>query len=273
MSSGMPLTLPSMIQLSLPEGKKVYFASDFHLGAPNKAASRQREKKIVRWLEHVSQDASHIFLVGDIFDFWYEYAQVVPKGFIRFQGKLAELIDKGIEITFFTGNHDMWMSGYFTEELGIPIYRRPQELYINDLSIHLAHGDGLGPGDHTYKMLKVLFESRVLRWCFSRLHPNFSLWFGHKWSVSNKVKHGLKEEFQSIEHEWLWHYCEEQEAQQHRNYYLFGHRHLVLDIPVKGGKSRYLNLGEWFEACTYAVCDGNTVELRAFENDLTIANQ
>lgn len=262
-----------MIDIQLPEGKKVYFASDFHLGAPSRAGSRERERKIVRWLDQAATDAAHIFLVGDIFDFWYEYAQAVPKGFIRFQGKLAELTDRGIPITFFTGNHDMWMFGYFTEELGIPIYRKPQELRINNISIHIAHGDGLGPGDGKYKVLKRFFESPFLRWCFSRIHPNFSLWLGHKWSVGKKAKYGFKDEFRSVDNEWLRLYCEEQESLKHRDYYVFGHRHLVLDIPIKGGQSRYINTGEWFEACSYAVCDGNTLELRAFERELEIANQ
>lgn len=256
-----------MLTIELPAGKKVYFASDFHLGAPNKEESLLREKKIIQWLDQIAPDAVHIFLVGDIFDFWYEYAQVIPKGFIRFQGKIAQLRDAGIPITFFSGNHDMWMGKYFTEELGIPIYRRPQEVKINDLSIHIAHGDGLGPGDYTYKLLKIVFESKVLRWCFSRLHPNFALWLGRSWSLGRKKKQGIvPDDYDRPEGEYLWHYANEQEAIQHRDYYLFGHRHLVLDLQI-GKASRYINLGEWFEACSYAVCDGKEIELKYFKEE------
>jgi len=263
-----------MIKLQLPAGKKVYFASDFHLGAPNKEESLVREKRIVRWLDEIAADAHHVFLVGDIFDFWFEYREVIPRGFLRFQGKLAQLVDQGIGITLFTGNHDMWMFGYFTEELGIPVYRRPQELKINGLSIHIAHGDGLGPGDHTYKFLKVLFESKTLRWLFARLHPNFSLWFGHTWSVSKKKREGFVDTpYTSPEIEYLWHYCNEQEAVEHRDYYIFGHRHLPLRLPIGEQGAWYYNLGEWFSSNTYAICDGATLELKAFEKELWVANE
>ncbi len=252
----------------------MYFASDFHLGAPNREESSIREKRIVRWLDHVSADAQHLFLVGDIFDFWFEYKQVVPKGFLRFQGKLAQLVDQGIGITIFTGNHDMWMFGYFTEELGIPVYRRPQEININGLSMHVAHGDGLGPGDRSYKILKGIFESKVLRWFFARLHPNFSLWFGHAWSVGKKKREGIVDNpYSGPEEEFLWHYCHEQESKQHRDYYIFGHRHLPLRFPIGEEGAWYYNLGEWFGANTYAVCDGEALELKAFEKELWIANE
>ena len=140
--------------IQLPSGKKIYFASDFHLGVPDHEASLAREKRIIRWLDHVKGDAHSIYLLGDIFDFWFEYKQAIPKGFVRLLGKLAELRDTGMPIYFFTGNHDMWMFDYFPKELGIPIYREPIELVIENHKLMIGHGDGLGPGDTSYKILK-----------------------------------------------------------------------------------------------------------------------
>ena len=254
-----------MIDIQLPQGKKVYFASDFHLGIPSKEESLARERKIIRWLTEAQQDASHIFLIGDIFDFWYEYRKVIPKGFIRFQGKLAELVDAGIQVIFFSGNHDIWMFDYFTEELGIPVYRKAQEVRINQLALQVGHGDGLGPGDYTYKVLQKLFESRFCQFLFSRIHPNFSLWLGHTWSFSRKKKQSKEQYvFKSKEKELLWHYCVQQEEKQHRDYYIFGHRHIPLNVEVSA-QSRYINLGEWLWSYTYASCDGKSVELHKYE--------
>jgi UDP-2,3-diacylglucosamine hydrolase len=256
-----------MIHVPLQAGQQAYFASDFHLGAPDKEASRLRERKIVRWLDQIAPNAAHIFLLGDVFDFWYEYAQVVPKGFIRFQGKLAELADAGIPISLFTGNHDLWIKGYFTEELGIPVYRSPQEAQVGGLRLQLGHGDGLGPGDYGYKRMKRFFVNPYLQWCFSRLHPDFAVWLGHTWSVGRKKRKGVvDQDYAGPQGEYLWHYCHEQEALQHRDAYIFGHRHLPLDMPI--GASRYVNLGEWFRACTYAACDGQHLQLLAFEGTL-----
>jgi UDP-2,3-diacylglucosamine hydrolase len=126
------------------KGKKLYFASDFHLGAPDEAQSKLREKRIIRWLDSIAADAAAIFLVGDIFDFWFEYGQVIPKGFIPFVSKISQLRDQGIPILFFTGNHDLWMKDYFTQELGIPVYHHPIELTVEGKRILVGHGDGLG---------------------------------------------------------------------------------------------------------------------------------
>jgi len=151
--------------------KKVYFASDFHLGIDARLSSREREKQLVRWLEQIRKDAYSIYLVGDVFDFWFEYKTVVPKGYVRLLGKLAELRDEGIPIYFFTGNHDMWMFSYFEEELGIPIYREPIVREIMGKTFFIGHGDGLGPGDHGYKFIKRVFANPVCQWLFERLHP------------------------------------------------------------------------------------------------------
>ena len=152
--------------MQIPPSKKIYFLSDFHLGAPDYERSLVREKKVVQFLESIRQDASAIFIVGDIFDFWYEYKTVVPKGYTRLLGKLADITDSGIPIHLFVGNHDMWMSGYFEKELNIPVYHHPKTFQFNDKAFYIGHGDGLGPGDHGYKFIKKIFRNPVCHWLF-----------------------------------------------------------------------------------------------------------
>ncbi|WP_187261059.1 UDP-2,3-diacylglucosamine diphosphatase [Pontibacter beigongshangensis] len=248
----------------LEPGKKVYFASDFHLGAPSAEQSSAREKKIVRWLDQIKQDAQCIYLVGDIFDFWFEYRHAIPKGFIRLQGKLAELTDAGIPIYLFTGNHDMWMFDYFPRELNIPIIREPISTKIGDKTFYIGHGDGLGPGDHTYKLLKQVFNNKACQWLFARVHPNLGIGVANMWSQRSRINNTKKDEAFLGEDEWLVHYCKEVEARQHHDFYVFGHRHLPLDLPI-GDKSRYINLGEWVNFCSYAVYDGESITLEHFE--------
>lgn len=245
-------------------GKKIFFASDFHLGVPNHSASLDREKRIIRWLDSIKHDAHAIYLLGDIFDFWFEYKHAIPKGFIRLQGKLAELRDAGIPIIFFTGNHDMWMFDYFKDELGIPIYRDPQLLRVGGHKLLVGHGDGLGPGDNTYKFLKKIFNSKVCQWLFARLHPNFGIGIARYWSRKSRIGNLKNEEkFQGEEGEFLWIYCKEMEKQQHHDFYVFGHRHLPLDLRISEN-SRYINLGEWVQFNSYAEYDGNDVRLKTW---------
>lgn len=251
--------------LSLPPGKKLYFASDFHLGVPTPEASLEREKHVVAWLESVRHDAHAIYLLGDIFDFWFEYRFTIPRGFIRLQGKLAELRDAGISITFFTGNHDMWMFDYFPRELGIPILREPLELLAGSQRLIIGHGDGLGPGETGYKILKKFFNSGLCQWLFARIHPNLGMRIAHYWSRKSRINNVSRAEtFKGEENEYLHLWCRQQEEQMHRNYYIFGHRHLVLDLPVSKD-SRYLNLGEWVHHQTYCVYDGTKAELKTFD--------
>lgn len=261
----LPQQLPD---LPLPPGKRVYFASDFHLGAPDAASSLARERRIVRWLDLAARDAAAIYLLGDIFDFWFEYKHAIPRGFSRLQGKLAELTDAGLPITFFTGNHDMWMFGYFTQEMGIPILRHPVSQRIGDKLLHIGHGDGLGPGDHAYKkVLKPMFNSKFTQWLFARLHPNTGIGIANAWSRRSRLQNGAADANYFGEEEWLLIYCRELEAMQHHDYYVFGHRHLPLDVAVGPG-SRYVNLGEWVNYCSYGVYDGNELVLRHFEQQL-----
>lgn len=247
----------------MPDGSKIYFASDFHLGVPDHATSRHREDKIVRWLDSIRHDAAEIYLLGDIFDFWFEYATVIPKGFIRLQGKLAELSDSGIRITMFRGNHDMWMFEYFTRELGIAIISDELVLERAGKRFYLHHGDGLGPGDRNYKLLKKFFRSRLCQWMFARLHPNLGVGIAQRWSMRSRIANDSKETFVSEEQEWLATYSREVLARDHYDYLIFGHRHLPLDIRL-AQDSRYINLGEWINHCSYAVFDGQEVELKYF---------
>jgi len=252
--------------IALKPGKKIYFASDFHLGVPDHETSLKREKLIVKWLDSVRQDADSIYLLGDIFDFWFEYKEAIPRGFIRIQGKLAELRDAGIPIYFFTGNHDMWMFDYFPKEMGIPIFREPQLLTIGHHRLLIGHGDGLGPGDATYKILKKFFASRICQWLFARLHPNLGMGIAKYWSKKSRINNLKREEkFNGEENEFLLSYCKSLEAKEHHDYYVFGHRHLPLNLSV-GAASRYINLGEWVHFNTYAVYDGNQVELKTYSS-------
>lgn len=248
---------------SLPEGKKWYFASDFHLGAPDYISSRQREDKVIRWLNSISHQADTIFLVGDIFDFWFEYKYVVPKYFVRLLGKLAELSDRGINIEIFTGNHDMWLFNYLEQEIGVTIHRQPIELKVGEQTFLVGHGDGLGKGDYAYKVLKKIFRNRLCQWLFHWLHPDVGHWIAHKWSKSSRISSHKDEHFLGPD-EWLWGYCQEIEATKHHDFYIFGHRHLPLDLPV-GNHARYINLGEWLNHCLYAEYDGQTIHVIKFE--------
>ncbi len=254
------------VNIHLPGQKKIYFASDFHLGVPDHQSSLEREKKIIRWLDQVKADAHSIYLLGDIFDFWFEYKHTIPKGYIRLLGKLAEITDQGIPVFFFTGNHDMWMFEYFPAELNIPIFREPIQLNIGDHKLMVGHGDGLGPGDVSYKILKKFFNSKICQWLFARIHPNLGISIARYWSRNSRITNMKKEEkFKGEENEFLLIYCREIEKNQHHDFYVFGHRHLPLDLPV-GNESRYINLGEWVHFCTYASYDGKNVELQKFES-------
>lgn len=247
------------------QSKKIYFASDFHLGAPTRETSLIREKKIVDWLDHVSKDASEIYLVGDIFDFWFEYKRAIPRGFVRIQGKIAELTDRGIKINVFTGNHDMWIFDYLPSELGVELYREPIVREYFGKSFYIGHGDGLGPGDRGYKVLKKIFANKFCQWCFERLHPNFGIWLAELSSKSSRAKSGEADrEFLGEENEWLVQYCKETLKENHFDYFIFGHRHLPMEIKV-GENSTYINLGEWLNYCTYLEVSSESIELKSWD--------
>ena len=246
------------------EKKNIYFASDFHLGAPNPEESLKREKRIVAWLNFIEPEAKEIFLVGDIFDFWFEYKRAIPKGFVRLQGKIAELTDKDIPVHIFTGNHDMWIFDYLPKELGVSLYREPITRTFGNKKFFIGHGDGLGPGDRGYKFLKKVFASKFCQWCFARLHPNFGIWLADRSSKTSRAATAKDDEkFLGEENEWLAIFAKETLKKEHFDYFVFGHRHLPLELQV-GENSTYFNLGEWINYYTYLVFDGETCEMKTF---------
>jgi len=245
-------------------GKKIYFLSDFHLGAPDAAKSLEREKLIVRFLDEIKDDAQTIFIVGDMFDFWYEYKKVVPKGHVRLLGKIASLTDAGIPIHFFVGNHDMWMKTYLQQELNVPVYFEPKEFSFNNKHFYIGHGDGLGPGDHGYKALKKIFRNPVSQWLFGILPPYLGMGLANYSSRKSREATGtVEEKFLGEGKEWLIIYAKEVLKEKNIDFFIFGHRHLPVDFRLTN-TSRYINLGDWISYFTYAVFDGEDLQLKSF---------
>ena len=250
----------------LEPGKKIYFASDFHFGIPTREASVEREKRIVKWLDACAQDAAKIYLVGDLFDVWFEYRRVVPKGHVRFLGKLAELTDAGLSIEAFTGNHDLWMRGYFEEELNIPVHHAPIERTISGKKFFIGHGDGLGPGDHGYKAIKRIFRNPVSQWLYRRLHPDTGVNLAEYFSRKGPKHESEDEIFLGPDKEYLIQFCLQKLREEPVDFFVFGHRHLPLEYPLPGG-AIYLNLGDWIRYDSYAVFDGQLLTLERFRQD------
>ena len=246
---------------NLPKGKRLYFASDFHLGVPDYKSSLQREKRIISWLDEIKEDAGGIFLVGDIFDFWFEYRQTIPKGFTRFLGKLAEITDAGIPVIIFTGNHDMWMFDYFPNELNIEVLKATQTFVVHGRKLLIGHGDGLGPGDHLYKFYKKVFSNSLCQKLFEWLHPNVGMPIAKYWSKKSRIS--VDRNSLDDESEWLIEYCREIEYSEHHDYYIFGHRHVATVVDISDN-SKYINLGEWIDQCTYAVFANGKLELQSY---------
>ena len=242
--------------------KKTYFLSDFHLGAPNHQTSLERERKIVAFLNTIEDDVEELFILGDLFDFWFEYKYVVPKGFVRILGKLAAITDKGIPVHFFIGNHDMWMKDYFQTELNIKVYFEPTVFHIYGKKILIGHGDGLGPGDHGYKFIKKVFRNKAAQFLFGVLPPAMGIGLANYFSKKSRAQTGTTDEVFLGEHkEWLVSYCRETLKKEHYDYFVFGHRHLPLDIQLTT-ESRYINLGDWIKYFSYAVLSPQQFELK-----------
>jgi UDP-2,3-diacylglucosamine hydrolase len=237
------------------------------LGVPSYEKSLEREKAIVSWLEYIEPTAKEIFLVGDIFDFWFEYKHAIPKGFVRLQGKIAQLTDSGIPVHVFTGNHDMWIFDYLPKELGIELHRHPVEREFNGKKFLIGHGDGLGPGDRGYKFIKKVFQNKFCQWSFARLHPNFGIWLANYSSRTSRTATGQEDEkFLGLENEWLYIYCQEVLQKEHYDYFIFGHRHLPLRMELSD-RSTYLNLGDWLKYRTFLVFDGETAQVKEWRSN------
>jgi len=243
---------------------KIYFVSDCHFGIPDYQSSLIREKKFIEWLEMIRKDAAEIYILGDLFDFWFEYKHVVPKGYTRLLGKLAELSDDGIKIFMFTGNHDMWMFDYFPAELGVELVRHAVVKEINGLKMMIGHGDGLGDGDHGYKFIKKLFAGKISQWLFARLHPNFAIRLGLFFSRRSRIARGDSDLIYSGEEcERLVCYAREINKEEHFDLFVFGHRHLPIDIKI-AENTRYINLGDWLVHFSYGELNGNDFVLKRF---------
>lgn len=247
--------------------KKTYFASDFHLGAPARLSSAEREKLIVRWFRTIATDAGAIYLLGDLFDFWFDYRHVVPRGHTRLLGVLAEMSDAGIPIHLFTGNHDMWMKDYLFREMNIQIWHEPQKIKIREKTFLIGHGDGLGPGDHGYKRLKKLFRNPMAQWLFRWIHPDLGIALANYFSKTSREQQEMVQTYLGHDREWLIHFVENYKQQDAVDYFVFGHRHIPIDYPLKNGFSRYINLGDWLSHQSYGVFDGNALKLQFFENE------
>lgn len=245
--------------------KKIYFASDFHLGAPDYESSLKREKKIVEWLDKVREDAAEIYLVGDVFDFWFEYKRAIPRGFVRLQGKIAEITDSGIPVHWFIGNHDMWIFDYIPKELGVTLHRTEIVKEYHGKQFFIGHGDGLGPGDRGYKLIKKVFRNKLCQWLFARLHPNFGIGLANLSSRKSRAATGEKDsKFYGEEKEMLIQYCKEKLKKEHFDYFVFGHRHLPVDFELNEN-ARYINLGDWINYFSYGVWDGEEFQLLYFD--------
>jgi len=253
-----------MNTLSISKNKKIYFASDQHFGAPSSASSKIRENKFLEWLNYIEKDVGALFLLGDLFDFWFEYKSVVPKGFVRILGKLANLSDKGIPIYFFVGNHDLWMENYFINELGIPVFYKPQEFNLNGKSFLIGHGDGLGPGDYGYKRMKKIFINPISKFLFRWIHPDIGVKLAQYLSINNKLISGDDNiKYDGPENEIIFQYVLRKQKEKSRDFYVFGHRHLPLDLSIE--KSRYINLGDWINHYTYAEFNNYNLLLKTWK--------
>jgi UDP-2,3-diacylglucosamine hydrolase len=245
--------------------KAIYFASDFHLGSKFLPDSKQREKIIVSWLDYIKFDASELFLLGDIFDYWFEYKETVPKGFIRLQGKLAELADDGIQIHFFTGNHDLWVKDYFTQEFGAKIYHTTQTITRNGKILHIGHGDGLGPGDTKYKIIKSILSNKICQSAFSLIHPTLGLKLMKYASHSSRINDNEPNQVDLPTERQILYSEEHHRVHPEIDYYIFGHRHIPIEYQLKNGKAKYFNLGEWWDKCSYIRIESE-IEMKFFMN-------
>ena len=249
----------------MPEKGKIYFISDIHLGAPALKNNREREMLFVQWLDEIKNDVAELYLMGDIFDFWYEYKKVVPRGFTRVLGRIADLTDRGIPVHFFTGNHDIWVFDYLPKETGVILH---QDEYITTLfgkKFFLAHGDGLDKEDKGYILLKKVFKNRTLQWLFSRLHPNFALSLGHNWSKSSRLaKMDIQEEFK-VKNEGMYKFAESFLKEEFVDYFIFGHRHWMINEKMTDD-TRFVLLGDWIRIYSYGVFDGEKFELKRYKN-------
>ncbi len=261
----------------MSERKYIYFASDVHLGSAFHKEPLEVERRLVRWLESIRPTARAIYFLGDIFDFWFEYKHVVPRGFVRFLGTLAMMSDEGVEIHFFAGNHDVWFSDYFEHEFKAQIHHCSEEINIDGKVFRLSHGDE----EYTQiswkeNLLYKIFRNKVCQTLFAMVHPRLTIGFARYCSLQSRKKGLKKETLGEIPHAYHNEYFDiEQEplviftkqmvqTRQDIDFYIYGHRHILLDLSLRGQK-RCMILGDWIQYNSYAVWDGEHLFLDQFE--------
>lgn len=255
----------------MAQGKNIYFASDFHLGFPNEKESRERELCIISWLDEIKPTCGELYLLGDVFDFWFEYKWVAPKGFIRLLAKLADFVDAGIPVNIFSGNHDLWYGDYLTKEIGVTIYNEPIVREYFGKFIYLHHGHALGSYDKGMIFLHKIFSNRFLQWCFSFVPVNWAFGFAHAWSTHNRnAKVFESANYMGDDKEFLLLYSKEVLQKNHYDYFIFGHRHVAVDKEI-APNSRYINTGNWITSSTYAVLSEQGLEVLSYKGgDLVV---
>jgi UDP-2,3-diacylglucosamine hydrolase len=226
-----------------------------------------RELLFAQWLDFIIDDVQELYLLGDIFDFWFEYKKVIPRGFTRILGRLADMTDAGIPVHFFTGNHDMWVFDYLPDEIGLIVHRKELTTLINGKKFFLAHGDGLDPEDKGYMLLKKIFTNKTLQWIFARLHPNFALFLAHRWSKYSRLSKKCEQKEFKVKNESMFKFAENYLGSEWIDYFIFGHRHKMADVEIHGG-SRFILLGDWITNFSYGVFDGETFSLKQFNHDI-----
>lgn len=240
---------------------KVFFASDFHLGLRAGYDPLEREKRVVSWLIEVAPQAREIYLLGDVFDFWWEYSKVVPKGFTRFLGTISSLTDSGLPIHFFTGNHDMWVGKYLSEECGLIIHNKPIIEVIDGKKFYLAHGEGLGTESTAFRVMLAIFRNRTLQKLYSALHPAIGISIGHRWSHNSRLGKGISLEFLGEEKEDLFRHSKIILETEQIDYFIYGHRHLPMTYNLKQGAIITI-MGDWITGSSFAEWDGKELILR-----------
>ena len=238
--------------------KPIYFISDAHLGSWAIEHGRMQERRLVRFLDSIKEKAAAVYLLGDMFDFWFEYRYAVPKGYTRFLGKLSELTDMGVEVHYFIGNHDIWTFGYLEKECGVILHKKPITTEIYGKIFFLAHGDGLGDPNPKFRFIKSVFHSPLCQRAFASLHPRWGIWFGQTWAKHSRLKRQGGEEppYMGDDKEYLVLYTKRY-IQYHSNvdYFIYGHRHIEVDLQLTR-KARLLVLGDWITQFSYVVFDG-----------------
>jgi UDP-2,3-diacylglucosamine hydrolase len=247
---------------------KIYFASDMHFGSDAFENPQKAEQRFVHWLDTIQDNAVALYLLGDVFDFWFEYKEVVPRGFTRVLGKIAEMNDAGIEIHFFTGNHDIWVKDYLPQETGVILHREPLRTQIGGKTFYLAHGDALGDSSRSFHLIRWIFHNRLCQILFGALHPRWGVGFGYIWSKhSRKKKLANPAPYFGENKEHLVLYAKEYiQKYADTDYLIFGHRHILLDLMLSP-RSRMMIIGDWLQYFSYAVFDGKGLSLEQFEEE------